>query len=158
MPASVVIKLNNLEEEVLISKLYEASGAGVKIDLIIRGICRLKPGVPGLSENISIRRIVDRYLEHGRIFIFNNNDNPEIYLGSADWMKRNVYRRIEVCFPLYDPDLKNEMTEIITFQLKDNTSAVTLDEYGANVALTPVDRKPLQAQYEIYQWIKTQLA
>jgi polyphosphate kinase len=98
--ASIIIKMNNLEEEVLIRKLYEASGSGVKIQLIIRGICRLVPGVAGQSEHISVTRIVDRYLEHGRVFIFHNNGEEEIYMGSADWMNRNIYRRIEVCFPV----------------------------------------------------------
>ena len=90
------MKLNNLEERVLISKLYEASNAGVKVSLIVRTICCLIPGVKGMSENITVKRIVDRYLEHSRIFIFKNNDNPEIFLGSADWMNRNIYRRIEI--------------------------------------------------------------
>lgn len=125
-PAAITIKLNNLEEQVLIAKLYEASQAGVKIQLIIRGICCLVPGQVGLSENISVRRIVDRFLEHGRIFIFANNGLEEIYMGSADWMNRNIYSRIEVCFPLYDADLKRLIKEIITLQLQDNIQAVNI--------------------------------
>jgi polyphosphate kinase len=93
-PASITIKLNNLEERTLIRKLYEASLAGVRVNLIVRSICCLVPGLQGMSENISIRRIVDRYLEHGRIFIFHNEGNPVLYLGSEDWMNRNIYRRI----------------------------------------------------------------
>ncbi|CAN5526328.1 RNA degradosome polyphosphate kinase [soil metagenome] len=102
LSAGITIKLNNLEEKELISKLYEASKAGVPVKLIVRSICCLKPGQPGVSENIQVTRIVDRYLEHGRIFIFNNNNNEQIFLGSADWMNRNIYSRIEVCFPVYD--------------------------------------------------------
>ena len=119
LPAKITIKLNNLEERILITKLYEASQAGVKIDLIIRGICCLVPGLKGLSEHITVTRIVDRYLEHGRIFIFENAGQPDILMGSADWMNRNIYSRIEVCFPVYDPELKEMIVELINLQLKD---------------------------------------
>lgn len=115
-PASIIIKLNNLEERVMIEKLYEASNAGVPITLLVRSICCCIPGVPGMSGNIVVKRIVDRYLEHGRIFIFHNNGNEDIFLGSADWMNRNIYRRIEVCFPLYDEKLRAEIKEIIRLQ------------------------------------------
>jgi polyphosphate kinase len=158
LPAAITIKLNNLEEEVMISKLYEASQAGVKINLIVRGICRLKPGVAGLSENIQVRRIVDRYLEHGRIFIFQNNNEPRIFMGSADWMSRNIYRRIEVCFPIFNPDLKTEILELIQLQLEDNVSAVLLNEDGQNVPLKNDGTKEIRSQYEIYQMIKTKKA
>ncbi|ASU35088.1 polyphosphate kinase 1 [Mucilaginibacter xinganensis] len=148
-PAGITLKMNNLEEQVLINKLYEASQAGVKVLLIIRSICCLIPGVPGMSENITIRRIVDRYLEHGRVFIFNNNGNKEMFLGSADWMNRNVYNRIEVCFPVYDETVKQQILQIIDLQLKDNIQAVNLDNRIRNVA---VDGKgeAVQAQAEIY--------
>jgi len=116
LPASITIKLNNLEERVLINKLYEASNAGVRITLIVRSICCCIPGVPGMSRNITNHRIVDRYLEHGRVFIFHNNGQEEIFLGSADWMNRNIYRRIEVCFPLYDERLRQEIKEILRLQ------------------------------------------
>lgn len=118
--SGITIKLNNLEEQVLIAKLYEASKAGVEVKLIIRGICCLVPGKAGLSENISVTRIVDRYLEHGRIFVFENNGNPEVFMGSADWMNRNIYSRIEVCFPVYDEELKELLLRIINLQLNDN--------------------------------------
>jgi polyphosphate kinase len=118
-PASITIKMNNLEEKVMISKLYEAAQAGVKVKLIVRGICCLVPGVKGLSENIEVVRIVGRYLEHGRIFIFNNNGQEDVYMGSADWMNRNIYSRIEVCFPVYDPDLKRTLTDIVNLQNDD---------------------------------------
>lgn len=118
--AEIIIKLNNLEEKVLITKLYEASQAGVQIKLIIRGICCLLPGIKGLSENITVTRIVDRFLEHGRVFIFENNGNREIFMGSADWMNRNIYSRIEVCYPLYDAKLKSIVMNMINLHLNDN--------------------------------------
>ena len=152
-PASIIIKLNNLEEKVLIAKLYEASTEGVKIELIVRGICRLIAGVKGMSENISVRRIVDRYLEHGRIFVFNNAGNEEIYMGSADWMNRNIYRRIEVCFPILAANLKEEIAAFLQLQLADNVQAVILDEQMKNVPIVTKD-EPLQSQYRIYQLLK----
>ncbi|HSK14142.1 MAG TPA: polyphosphate kinase 1, partial [Phnomibacter sp.] len=112
-PAGIIIKLNNLEEEKLIRKLYKASKAGVKVQMMVRSICCLRPGVKDLSEHITIKRIVDRYLEHGRVFIFENCGVPEVYVGSSDWMIRNIYRRIEVCFPIYDAAIKKELMDII---------------------------------------------
>ena len=151
-PASIIIKMNNLEERVMIDKLYEASQAGVKIQLIIRGICCLIPGVAGMSENISVRRIVDRYLEHGRIFIFNNNGNTKMYMGSADWMNRNIYHRIEVCFPVYDNSIKQQITALVNLQLGDNVQAV---EIGADMAQTRPQRlgEPVQSQKAIYEYL-----
>ena len=151
--ASIIIKLNNLEEEVLITKLYQASQAGVKIELIIRGICRLIPTVKGMSENISVHRIVDRYLEHGRIFVFNNAGNEEIYMGSADWMNRNIYRRIEVCFPILSENIKQQIKQFLSLQLADNVKAVMLNEAMDNMPIVTKD-KPLQSQYRIYQLLK----
>jgi polyphosphate kinase len=132
---SIVIKLNNLEDKVLIDKLYEASQKGVKIQLLIRSICCLVPGVKGMSENISINRIVDRYLEHGRVFIFHNAGNTEVFVGSSDWMNRNIYRRIEVCVPVYAPELKKQIMDIIDIQLKDNHQSVVIDQRCANVEI-----------------------
>lgn len=153
--ASIIIKLNNLEEEVLITKLYQASQAGVKIELIIRGICRLIPTVKGMSENISVHRIVDRYLEHGRIFVFNNAGNEEIYMGSADWMNRNIYRRIEVCFPILSENIKQQIKQFLSLQLADNMKAVMLNEAMNNMPIVTKE-KPLQSQYRIYQLLKTE--
>jgi len=136
--ALITIKMNNLEEEVLISKLYEASQAGVRIRLLVRGICCCIPGIKGMSENISIKRIVDRYLEHGRVFIFHNDGHEEIFLGSSDWMNRNIYRRIEVCFPVYEQALKDEISAIIRLQLADTLAAVEMSEGSENVAVDPV--------------------
>lgn len=148
-PASIIIKVNNLEEETLIRKLYSASQAGVQIELIVRGICCLRPGVSGLSENIRVRRIVDRYLEHGRIFIFHNNGDPLVYAGSADWMIRNIYRRIEVCFPIYDEKVKRQLIELIDIQLKDNTKAVFIGDEGQNISIL-LQGKKVRSQESIY--------
>jgi polyphosphate kinase len=117
LPAKIMIKVNNLEERVLISKLYDASRAGVKIQLLVRGICCLIPGVNNQSENITVKRIVGRYLEHGRLFIFHNNGADEVFMGSADWMNRNIYKRIEVCFPINDDHLKKELIDLFSLQL-----------------------------------------
>jgi len=151
--AEITIKMNNLEEKVLINKLYEASTAGVKINMIVRSICRLIPGVPGMSENITVTRIVDRYLEHGRIFIFGNNGQTEVYLGSADWMNRNIYRRIEVCFPIYDQHIKDELINLVKIQKEDNTQAVIIDEQMNNVPVNN-SHKPVESQLEIYNFLK----
>lgn len=155
LPAKITLKLNNIEELSLINKLYDASNAGVKIDLIIRSICRLVPGVKGMSENITITRIVDRYLEHGRIYIFHNQGKNDIFLGSADWMNRNIYKRIEVCFPLYNEALKQQIREIIDLQLRDNIQAVRLDATLQNTRIIS-DLEPLQSQYAIYQKLASQ--
>ncbi len=120
----IIFKINALVDPVIISALYEASNVGVEIDLIVRGICCLVPGVEGLSENIKVISIVGRYLEHSRVFYFYNNNNEEIYLGSADMMQRNLDRRVEIIFPLEDPKLKNEILKtLIKVSLKDNVKA-----------------------------------
>lgn len=152
LPAWIVVKVNNLEEKGMIQKLYEASQAGVKIQLIVRSICRLIPGVAGLSENISVRRIVDRYLEHGRVFIFNNSGQEQVYLGSADWMHRNIYNRIEVCFPIVNRRLKKEIQTIIALQLEDDTSAEILDENMNAIEIS--FNKGIRAQACIYDYCK----
>ncbi|HEY4107615.1 polyphosphate kinase 1 [Puia sp.] len=136
--ASIIIKMNNLEEKILIEKLYEASNAGVRIQLLIRGICCCVPGVSGQSSNITIRRIIDRYLEHGRVFIFHNGGEEEFFLGSSDWMNRNIYRRIEVCFPLYDPQGKAEISNLIQLQLADTAAAIAITAEGENVTADPL--------------------
>ena len=155
--SSINIKFNNLEDKVLIVKLYEASRVGVRIELIVRGICCLVPGLKGLSENITVKRIVDRFLEHGRLFIFGNNGNPEVYLGSADWMNRNIYRRIEVCFPVYNKLLRSELLQIFNIQLRDNVKAVGISPECKNVP-TAIDENaiPIQSQMEIMKFLQAQ--
>jgi polyphosphate kinase len=163
-PASIIIKMNNLEEQKLISRLYEASQAGVRIQLLVRGICCCIPGVAGMSENISISRIVDRYLEHGRVFIFHNDGQDEVFLGSSDWMNRNIYRRIEVCFPLYDPNLKSEIGQLIRLQLADNVAATPIDAANENPdtdmppPVTPKEVKAVRSQEAIYRYLAEQSA
>jgi len=152
-PSGITIKMNNLEEKVLIDKLYEASSAGVKIEMIVRSICRLIPDVPGMSENIKVTRIVDRYLEHGRVFIFHNLGKNDVFLGSADWMNRNIYRRIEVCFPIYNEQIKQEMIDIIEIQKQDNVQAVCIDENMNNIPVKGIGT-PVESQYDIYQLLK----
>lgn len=149
---AITIKLNNLEEAILINKLYAASNAGVKIQLLIRGICRLVPGIPGQSENISIKRIVDRYLEHGRLFLFHNAGQQELFLGSADWMNRNIYRRIEVCFPVYDQEVKKELMHLLDLQWQDNVQAVWINDELDNLPVESTE--PLvRSQEAIYRYL-----
>jgi polyphosphate kinase len=122
--ARIIAKMNALLDADIIRALYDASAAGVKIDLIVRGVCALKPGIPGVSENITVRSIVGRFLEHTRIFYFYNNNEENVYLASADWMYRNFFRRIEVCFPLLDPKIKKRIIkEGLEPYLKDNLNA-----------------------------------
>ncbi len=130
-PASIVAKLNRLADKQIIEKLYEASQAGVKIELIVRGICMLRPGVPGLSENITVRNIIGRFLEHSRVFYFANAGREEIYIGSADWMSRNLKHRIEVVVPVSDPALKDYLKNVLLASyLRDNVKARELKADG----------------------------
>ncbi|MCH5338386.1 MAG: RNA degradosome polyphosphate kinase [Acetatifactor sp.] len=129
-PARIIAKMNALCDEDIIAALYEASAAGVKIDLIVRGICCLKTGVKGVSENITVRSIVGNFLEHSRIFYFENDDHYEIYCGSADWMPRNLERRVEILFPVDNPRLKERLFHILESLLKDNTKASVLQADG----------------------------
>ncbi len=158
LPANITIKLNNLEEQVLINKLYEASNAGVTIKMIVRSICCLIPGVEGMSKNIFIKRIVGRYLEHGRVFIFGNNGDPKVFMGSADWMNRNIYTRIEVCFPVYDETIRQQIIDIIQLQWKDNEQAVWINKAMENI---PVQREEgesaIDSQNAIYHLLKKEI-
>lgn len=130
-PAHIVIKLNRLADKQMIEKLYEASKAGVKVDLIVRGVCVLRPGVPGLSENITVRSVIGRFLEHSRVLYFANGGADEVYLGSADWMSRNLSYRIEVVAPVNDPALKRKLKEeILAAYLRDNVKARILQPDG----------------------------
>lgn len=148
----IVLKLNSLEDKGMITALYKASEAGVKIDLIIRGICCLVPNQE-YSKNITITRIVDAYLEHSRVWYFYNNGKEEVYLTSADWMERNLHRRIEVAFPIYAPELKKQIIGILMIQLKDNQSAVLVDENMDNI-FKHNDLPPIRAQQEAYKYLE----
>ena len=148
----IILKMNSLEDKGMINALYRASEAGVKIDLIIRGICCLVPNQP-YSENIKITRIVDAYLEHSRVWYFYNNGEENVYLTSADWMERNLHRRIEAAFPLFSEKLKREIIDILLIQLQDNTSAVWLNEKLENVFKRD-DNPPVRAQRDVYEYLK----
>jgi polyphosphate kinase len=130
-PARIIAKMNSLTDESVIRALYEASNDGVRIDLIVRGACSLRPGVPGLSDNIRVRSIVGRFLEHTRVYYFRNNLKNDVYLGSADWMNRNLFRRVEVAFPIRSPALKKRvLREGLQVYLKDNVNAWELGSDG----------------------------
>lgn len=151
-PAYMILKMNSLEEPGMIEKLVEASEAGVKIKMIVRGICCL---LPEKGSNIEVISIVDRFLEHARVFIFGNNGDEKIYTASADWMNRNLFNRIEVAIPIYDPKLKKQLRDIIDIQLTDNCKARVLAPGHQNVFRAPEDGAPLtRAQLEIYNYLK----
>jgi len=141
-PASIKIKINSLVDADMILLLYKASMAGVKIDLNVRGICCLKPNLPGISENIRVISIVGRFLEHSRIYYFENNGNPKIFLSSADFMPRNLNRRVEILFPIEDPDLKNKIIHILDVIFRDNHNARLLLPDGKYIRLTPKKNEP----------------
>jgi len=137
-PARIIVKMNALSDEVIIQKLYEASCAGVKIDMIIRGICCLRPGVPGLSDNITVISIINRFLEHSRIYYFENAGKPKVYSGSADWMERSFFSRVEVCYPIMDEQIQDRIiNEILATYLADNSSAWIMQADGSYVKKSP---------------------
>ena len=139
-PAQIIAKLNRLADPLIIEKLYEASAAGVSIDLVVRGVCMLRPGVPGLSDNIRVRSIVGRFLEHSRIFYFANDGNEEVYVGSADWMLRNLNRRVEVICPVRDPQVRGYLKdEVLGAYLRDNVQARELLPDGSYLRVLPDD-------------------
>lgn len=152
--AGMVLKMNSLEDKKMISKIYEASRAGVKIRIIVRGICCLIPGVENMSKTVKVYSIIDRYLEHGRMYLFHNGGDELIYLASADWMKRNLSRRVEVGFPILDPDLKREVRKLVKYQLKDNTKARKLNKIQNNPYKKSRAKKRVQAQPDTYAYLK----
>ena len=149
----IILKMNALQDPAMIDRLYEASQQGVKIDLIVRGICCLIPGQP-YSRNIRITRIVDSFLEHARVWYFGNDNDPKVYLGSPDWMKRNLYRRIEAVTPILDPDLRQEIIDMLDIQLKDNQKACFVDDKLRNIFKKKPKAAPVRAQYTFYEYLK----
>ena len=149
-PGRIVAKLNSLVDPRLIEELYAASRAGVSIDLIVRGICCLRPGVQGLSENIRVRSIIDRYLEHARVYHFANGGDPDYFLASADWMPRNLDRRVEVAFPVLEPGLQRTIDEVLSLQLRDNTKAWDILPDGTSQRLARNGKAPVRSQEETY--------
>jgi polyphosphate kinase len=158
-PARIIAKMNALLEPETISALYEASQAGVKVDLIVRGVCALRPGVKGLSENIRVRSVIGRFLEHTRIFYFRNDLKHDVYLASADWMDRNFFRRIEVCFPLLDKKLKKRVIEEgLKVYLRDNCQAWEMDGEGHYRIRKTRRSTPICAQIELLKLLTSPAA
>jgi polyphosphate kinase len=150
--ARIMAKMNALTEPQIIETLYKASQAGVKIDLVVRGICCLRPGLPGVSENIHVRSIIGRFLEHARVFHFHNDGAPQLYCASADWMNRNFFRRVEACFPIEDEKLRDRvLRESLTYYLGDNTQAWVLQHDGSYKRVKPGNQKPRSAQAMLLQ-------
>jgi polyphosphate kinase len=151
LPARIVAKINSLAERQVIESLYQASQAGVEIDLIVRGICCLRPGIKGLSENIRVRSIVDRFLEHSRVYCFENACQPQVFIASADWLPRNFFRRIELAFPIEDGNLRERViNEILAVSLADNARARIQLPDGHYRRVRPVPGEPVrrsQAQF-----------
>jgi polyphosphate kinase len=157
--AYIILKLNNLVDEELIRKLYHASQEGVKIKIIVRGVCSLIPGIKGMSENIEAMSIVDRFLEHSRVYIFGNDGHELMYLSSADWMQRNIDYRIEVTAPVFDEDVRQQLRDVIEMQIKGNAKSRIIDKdqtnnYKGNI----VHQKDLfRSQTETYKYFKAKL-
>lgn len=152
--AGITLKLNNLVDPELVDRLYTASKAGVKIRIIVRGMCSLIPGIPDVSENIQIISIVDRFLEHARVYVFDNYDNPQVYISSADWMTRNIDYRIEVGVSVNDPILKQRILDILELQLNDTVKARVIDKDLSNHYITRGNRRKVRSQLAIYDYLK----
>ncbi len=153
-PAYIILKMNSLQDKLMINKLYEASQAGVIIKMVIRGICCLVPGQKGISENIHAISIVDRFLEHARVFVFHHGGEDRMYLSSADWMVRNLSYRVETAFPIYDPAIKQEIMDFLNIQLTDNVKARILDKNLSNKYYKSGDDMAIRSQIETYFYIK----
>lgn len=151
--ARIILKLNSLQDPKMIKKLYKAGQAGVKVDLIVRGICSLVPGKKGLSNNISGRSIIDRFLEHARVVIFYNNGDPKYYISSADWMYRNLYKRVEIFVPIYQKDIKRHLQALMDLQLSDNVKARSLNHGQVNKYIQNQEQVLTRSQMETYRYI-----
>ena len=150
-PSYIGLKMNSLTDKKIMEKLVEASCAGVRIDMVIRGICCLIPQVPGKTENIHVRSIVGRFLEHSRIYIFGKEEKQKIYIASADWMTRNTVHRVEVAAPVENPDLKLRLNEMFITMLSDNVQARELNSSGKYTRLQPGEEAPLNSQEFFYE-------
>ena len=155
LEARILLKMNNLEERGMISKLYEASNAGVQVDLLIRGICCLIPKHEGLSENIRVVRLLGPFLEHARIFWFHNNGASVCHIGSSDWMNRNLKHRVEVNTPILDKTIQSRLLALAELQLKDSAQAVELDSFQNNVVLSPLDDSKIHSQLETFNVLES---
>jgi polyphosphate kinase len=152
--AKITLKLNNLADDQVIRKLYEASRAGVRVDACVRGICSLVPGVPGMSDRIRVISIVDRFLEHPRVVIFENGGDPEVFISSADWMTRNLDNRVEISAPILDERLKQFITDVMELQFSDTTKARVIDEENTNGYVLRGNRRKLRSQMSTYNYIR----
>ncbi|MGL6369350.1 polyphosphate kinase 1 [Aeromonas hydrophila] len=152
--SGITLKINNLVDRDLINRLYAAGQAGVPIQMIIRGMCALRPGVPGLSDNIRVISIIDRFLEHPRVMVFHNKGNPQLYISSADWMSRNIDGRIEVGTPIYDERLKQRILDILELQLSDTCKARVIDADQKNEYVKRGNRRKIRSQVAIYDYLK----
>ncbi|EJX1092248.1 polyphosphate kinase 1 [Vibrio vulnificus] len=152
--ASITLKVNNLVDKGLISKLYAASSAGVKIRMIIRGMCSLVPGLEGISENIEIISIIDRFLEHPRVLVVHNDGDPQVFISSADWMERNIDNRIEVMSPVRDARIKQRIIDILSIQFTDTVKARRIDKEMSNNYVERGNRKKIRSQIAIYDYLK----
>ena len=153
-PAKIILKMNSIHDEEMIQYLYQASQKGVEVKMIIRGICSLVPGVKNISENIEVISIVDRYLEHARIFMFHNNGDDKIYLSSADWMVRNLHRRIETMFPILDKKLQGVIKDLLNIQMMDNVKARYVHVTRNNEYRKDTTDLPVRSQVETYYYMK----
>jgi len=154
-PARIIAKMNGLEDQPLIAELYAASQAGVQIDLIVRGLCCLRPGIPGVSERIRVISIIDRYLEHARIYYFHNAGNSEYWLASSDWMPRNLDNRVEVAFPILDASLQTQIHSILDIQLADTVKSHLILPDGRSERLTPNGAVSVRSQERLYELTAT---
>ena len=158
LPSGISLKLNNITNYPLVDKLYEASQAGVKIKMMVRGICCLVPGVKGLSENITVLSVVDKFLEHPRVLIFENGGEKKIYLSSADFMTRNIENRVEVACPVYDTEIQKQILDTFDLSWNDNTKARIVNRHPQNKMVTPKKGAPMQrSQWTIYDYYKNKL-
>ena len=153
-PSGMTVKMNSLQDRGMIDRLYEASAAGVPIQLVIRGVCCVRPGVDELSANIRGRSIVDRFLEHSRIYLFHAGGAEVLYLASADWMTRNLNRRVEVAFPIYDPDVRAQLRHVLSLQLADNTKARIIDTEQSNRSVTADGAPSVRSQIDTYRYLE----
>jgi polyphosphate kinase len=149
--SEILAKMNSLVDPKIIQELCAAGKSGVRIQLNVRGICCLRPGVPGISDNIRVVSIVDRYLEHSRAFAFGNGGDPEVYLSSADWMPRNLDRRVELMFPIQQADLKEKVLRLLRAQMSDNQKSSILKPEGTYERVTAGRSDPFRVQERLYQ-------
>lgn len=156
LPAMITLKINNLVDQGMIQRLYAASQAGVKVRMIVRGMCSLVPGIPEVSENIKIISVIDRYLEHPRVMIFHNNGSTKLYISSADWMTRNLDHRVEVGTPIYDEQIKKQIMDLVELQFNDTTKARIIEAEQQNHYVQRGNRRKIRSQIATYEYLQQQ--